>query len=186
MTAQPLRLRCQAAVAVLVASVQLLTACGTPQRLPTLEVGRVAADSPLRGIRLRRVDSFTTLDHVLAPQGRTALFVVDPACGRCAVLVPGLAEAAFASDFSALVLGAPTAADQVASVADERGIGRWGIVDPDATGVATALGIDALPALVVLSADGEVVASASGPSLELDTEAALKAAAECAPSEPCP
>lgn len=175
-----------AAAVVLAASVQVLTACGTPQRLPAVNVGKVVADSPLKDIRLRRVDSFTTLDHVLAPQGRTALLVVDPGCDRCAILVPGLAEAAFANEFSALVLGAPTAPDQVASVADERGIGRWGIVAPDAAEIADALGVEALPALVVLSADGEVVASASGQSLELDTSATLQAAAQCPASEPCP
>ncbi len=159
-------------------------ACGTPAALPEVRVGRVPASSPLRTIALRRVDSFATLDLVIAPQGRTALLVVDPACDRCAIALDALAGAAFAAPFSALVVGVPALPAPVASLAESMGVDRWTVPTGSPAAVASALGVAELPALVVVSADGEVVASAAGDELErLDN--VLDAAAACPAKEPC-
>lgn len=161
-------------------------ACGTPATLPKVEVGQVPASSPLRTVALRRVDSFATLDLVIAPQGRTALLLVDPACDRCAIALEALAGAAFAAPFSALVIGVPDLPPSVAALAEARGVDRWTVPTGTPASVAAALGLPTLPALVVVSADGDVVASAAGDDLESRLDATLAAAAACPPEEPCP
>lgn len=171
---------------VVAAALGWCSACGTPASLPKVDVGRVPAASPLRSIALRRIDSFSTLDLVIAPQGRTALLVVDPACDRCTVTLAAMADAAFAAPFSALVLGVPDLPASVAALAEQRGVDRWTVPTGTPAAVASALGVAALPAVVVVSADGEVVASAAGDELEHDLDDVLAAAAACPPSEPCP
>lgn len=161
-------------------------ACGTPASLPTIDVGRVPAASPLRSIALRRVDSFSTLDLVIAPQGRTALLLVDPSCDRCTVTLGAMADAAFAAPFSALVIGVPDLPASVATLAEQRGIDRWTVPTGTPAAVASALGVTDLPAVVVVSADGKVVAGAAGDDLERNLDDVLAAAAACPASEPCP
>lgn len=160
-------------------------ACGTPASLPAVEVGRVPASSPLRSIALRRVDSFATLDLVIAPQGRTALLVVDPACDRCAVVLSALADAAFEAPFSALVIGVPRLPAEVDGLAAQRGIDRWIVPGATPALIADRLGTTTLPALVVVSADGTVVAQAAGDGLDTQLANVLLAAASCPASEPC-
>ena len=66
-SARPRRGSARLRASVLCLACSVLAACGTPQALPAVEVGRVAPDSPLRAIELRRVDSFTTLDIEAQP-----------------------------------------------------------------------------------------------------------------------
>jgi len=161
-----------AAVAVVLLS---LAGCGTPHRLPSVDVAPIPRTSPLRRIELRRPDSFATLDRVVAPEGSTVVVLATERCAGCATLLAPLARAAFgAHPFAVLVLGLPDVPRSIAVAADRLGLTRWR-ASASAPAAARRLGVDALPA-VLLVAGGRIVGRWSIPTTAADRAAIIQEA----------